>query len=104
MIGWFFFSAVFGFFRSSMLVSCSFDGSLSYESPVVVFFDREHPRFRNFYSTVPVDVVRLKSYVNCPFDLTSVPVRITINKLNLIPKRLVSGVLGVLWNGSRFTS
>ena len=63
MIGWFFFSAVFGFFRSSMLVSCSFDGSLSYESPVVVFFDREHPRFRNFYYTVPVDVVRLLSFM-----------------------------------------
>ena len=56
----FFSTAVFGLFRSS---SCSFDGSLSYDSPVVVFFDREHPRFRNFYYTVPVDVVRLLSFM-----------------------------------------
>ena len=26
--------------------------------------DRNHRRFRNFNSTVPVDVVRVKSYVN----------------------------------------
>ena len=26
--------------------------------------DRSHPRFRNFNSTAPVDVVRVKSYVN----------------------------------------
>ena len=47
----------------------------------VVFLDRGHPRFWNFYSTVPVEVVRVKSYVNCLFDLAGVPVRITINKL-----------------------
>ena len=37
-------------------------------SPVVVFFGRGHPRFWNFYSTIPVDVVRVKSYINCLFD------------------------------------
>ena len=49
-------------------VCCSFSGPLYYGSPVVVFLDRGHPRFRNFYSTIPVDVVRVKSYVNRLFD------------------------------------
>lgn len=78
------------------IYSCSLGNPLSYSSPVVVFYDRGHPRFRNFYSTVPVDVVRLKSYVNNLFDPANVPVWITINELNLIPKQLMSGVVGVL--------
>ncbi|XP_022803223.1 neurogenic locus notch homolog protein 1-like [Stylophora pistillata] len=57
--------------------------------PIVVFFDYGHLRLGNFYPAVPIDVVRVKSYVNSSFDPTSVPVRITINKLNLLPKRLV---------------
>ena len=39
----------------------SLGGPLSHGSSVVVFFDRGHPRFWNFYSTIPVDVVRVKS-------------------------------------------
>ena len=46
----------------------SFGGPLSYGSPVLVFLDGGHPCFWNFYSTIPVDVVRVKSYVNCLFD------------------------------------
>ena len=53
--------------------------SADYGSPVVVFLDRGHPQFRNFYSAVLVDVVRVKSDVNCLFDPASVPLRITIN-------------------------
>ena len=49
-------------------VICSLGGPLSHGSPVVVFFYRGHPRFWNFYSTIPVDVVRVKSYMNCLFD------------------------------------
>ena len=37
--------------------------------------------------------------LNRLFDSTCVPMRITINKLDLIPKRVVSGAVGVLWNG-----
>ena len=70
---------------------CSLGGSLSYSSPVIVFSDRGHPCFWNFNSAIPVDIVRVKSYVNCLFYPACVPVRITINKLNLIPKRVVSG-------------
>ena len=74
---------------------CSFGGPLSYGSPVVVFLDRGHPCFRNFYSTIPFHVARVKSYVNRLFDIAGVPMRITINKLYVVPKRVVSGVVSV---------
>ena len=70
-------------------------GLLSHGSPVV-FFDRGHPRFWNFYSTIPVDVVRVKSYVNRLFDSARVVIRVTINKLYFVPEWLVSGVVGML--------
>ncbi|KAL9970417.1 hypothetical protein ACROYT_G022792 [Oculina patagonica] len=102
VIGWFS-TALIGAFRSSvfcMLVyCCSLGGPQSYSSPVIVFFDRGHPCFRNFNSTVPVDIIRVKSYVNRLFDPACVPVRVTINKLYLTPKRVVSGVVGMLCNG-----
>ena len=44
-------------------VICSLGGPLLHSSPVVVFFDRAHPRFWNFYFTIPIDVVRVKSYI-----------------------------------------
>ena len=62
-------------------------------------FYRGHPRFWNFYSTIPVDVVRVKSYMNCLFDPARVVIRVTINKLYFVPEWLVSGVVGMLWNG-----
>ena len=67
---WLFFStAVIGAFQFLMLVSCSLGGLLSYGSPVVVvfclfvcfFFYNGHSHFRVLYSSVPVDVVRVKS-------------------------------------------
>ena len=91
-------AALIGAFRSSLFhsVICSLGGPLSHGSPAVVFFDRGHPRFWNFYSTIPVDVVRVKSYMNCPFDSTCVVMRVAINKLYFVPEWLVSGVVGVL--------
>ena len=41
------------------------------------FFDRGHPRFWNFYSTIPFDVVRVKSYMNCFFDSARDPYHYT---------------------------
>ena len=76
----------------SILVNCSHGGPLSYGSPVLVFLDRGHLCFWNFYFTVPVDVVRLKFCVNHLFEPTCVTMRITINKLYFIPKRVVSVV------------
>ena len=75
---------------------CSLGGPLSHGSPVVVFFDRGHLRFRNFYLAIPVDVVRVRSYMNCLFDPARVVIRVTINKLYFVPEWLVSGVLGML--------
>ena len=71
MVGWFS-TALIGAFRSLLFhsVICSLGGPPSHGSRVVVFFDRGHPRFWNFYSTIPVDVVRVKSYMNCLFDPT----------------------------------
>jgi len=56
-------SAVIGAFRSSYrsivpASSCSLSGPLLHCSPVVVYFDHGHPCFRNFNSTIPVDVIR----------------------------------------------
>ena len=75
---------------------CSLGSPLSHGCLVVVFFDRGHPRFWNFYSTIPVDVVRVKSYVNCLFDPARVVIRVTINKHYFVPEWLVSGVVGML--------
>ena len=65
-----FLTALIGAFRSVLFhsVICSLGGPLSQGSPVVVFFDRGHQCIWNFYSTIPVDVVRVKSYMNCLFD------------------------------------
>ena len=58
-------------------VICSLGGPLSHSSPVVVFFDRGHPRFWNFYSTIPVFFFRVKSYMNCLFDSARDPYHYT---------------------------
>ena len=90
--------SLIGTFRSLLFHSVIFslDSPLSHGFPVVVFFDRGHPRFWNFYSTIPVDVVRVKSYMNCLFDPVRVVIRVTVNKLHLVPEWLVSGVVGML--------
>ena len=77
-------------------VISSLGGPLWHGSPVVVFFDRGHSRFWNFYSTIPVDVVGLKSYMNCLFDSAHVVIMVTINKLYFVPEWLVSSVVGML--------
>ena len=46
--------------------------------------DRMYPCFRNFDSTVSIDVIRMKSYLDSLFDPACVSVRVTINKVDLI--------------------
>ena len=70
----------------SILAVHSLGGPLPHGSPVVEFFDRGHPHFWNFYSTIPVDVAGMKSYVNCLFDPARVVIRVTINKLYFVPE------------------
>ena len=52
-----------------------------------------------FDSTIPVDVSRLKSYVDSLLDPMCVPVRILINKLDLVPNWIVAGLMGAFRNG-----
>ena len=68
---------------------------------LLCFFYLGHPRILNFYSTIPVDVVRVKSYIHCLFDPARVVIRVTINTLYFVPEWLVSGVMGMLWNEPR---
>ena len=63
-----------------------------------------HPRFWNLNSTVPVDVVRVKSYVDSLLNSTRVPVRVTVNKLNLVSERIMPGLIGVFRNGRSLSS
>ena len=60
---------------------------MSYGSPVVLFLDRRHPYFCSFYSIISVDVVRVKSDVIRLFDPAFVPMTITINEHDFVPKQ-----------------
>ena len=55
--------------------------------------------FWNFNSIIPVDVVRVKSYVNSLFNPTGIPMWVSVNKLNLIPERIVARRIAAFWNG-----
>ena len=79
-----------GAFRSShcfnvQVSKCFLGGPLLYRSLVVVYFDPWHPWFRNI-STIPVDVIREKFYVNS-------------NKPDCVPDRTVAGLVVVFKNG-----
>ena len=92
-----------GAFRSShcsivLASSCALSDPLLYRFPVVVFFDRGHPCFRNFNSNIPVDVIRVKSFVNSLLDPMSVPFRFLFNKPDLVPNGIVAGLVGVFRN------
>ena len=86
-----------GAFRSS-LFQREVAGPLLYHSPVV-FLDRGHPHFGNFNCAVPVVVISVKSYVDSLHDPKGVPVRVSINKLYLVPKQILAGLVGMLRNG-----
>ena len=91
--------AVIGGFRSSLFWrEVVPSGPLLYRFPVV-FLNRGYPCFGNFNSAIPVDVIRVKSYVNNFLDPSGVPVRVSIKKLYLVPKRVMAGLVGVLRNG-----
>ena len=78
--------------------SCSLSGPRLNRSPVVLYFDRGHPYFRNFNSTIPLDVIRVKSYVDSLLDPRCVLVGISINKLDLVADRIAPGLVGVFKN------
>ena len=76
----------------------SISGLLWWRSAVMLSAHCRHTRFRNLNSTVPVDVVRVKSYVNSLFNSTRVPVQLSVNKLNIVPERIMPGLIGVFRN------
>ena len=47
-----------------------------------------------------VDVMRLKSYVDSFLGIKCVPLKVSINKLDLVPYRIVAGLVGVFKNGA----
>ena len=66
---------------------CSLTGPLK---SVVGLFDRGYPSFGNVDSAIPIDVVGMKTYMDSLFDPTSVPVGVTINKLNFVNPKYVN--------------
>ena len=68
MIAWFSRAVIGASTIIPVPVSCSLSGPFFRSSPAIVFLDRGHPCFWNFNSTIPVDVLRVKSYVNRRFD------------------------------------
>ena len=91
-----------GPFRSStdpLLRGCSLSVPLLYTALLLYFFDHGQPPCRNFFSTIPVDVVRVKSYVDmASLTLRESPVRASIIKLYLVPDRIVAGLESVFRN------
>ena len=60
--------------------------------------DRRYPSFRNFNSTISIDVIWMKSYLDSLLDPSCVPVRVTTNKLNFFPNWKIPRFVGVLRN------
>ena len=50
-------------------------------------------------STLPFDIVKVKSCVDSLHNSTKVPVRVLVNKLNFVPERIMPGLVGVFRNG-----
>ena len=64
----------------------------------VVLFDLGYSSLGNFDSIIPIDVVRMKSYMDSLFDPTCILLRVMINKLNLAPSRNMPRFVSVLRN------
>lgn len=75
--------------------SVSLCGPLPHGSLPLCFCDLRHRVVWNFISIVSVNVVRVNSYMNCPFYPACLEIGITINELYFAPERAVFGVVGV---------
>lgn len=58
---------------------CFLVGLLCCWMAVVLSVCTKYPSFRNFNTTISIDVIRMESYLNSFFDPTCEPVRVTIN-------------------------
>ena len=61
-------------------------------------------RFRNLNSTLPVDVVRVKSYVNSLYNCTRVPARVSVKKINFVSERIMPDLTGGVFRNGRSLS
>ena len=69
-----------------------------------VFFACGHPASGMSVTLLPVDVVKVKSYVQSFFVPSSVCTRrVLINKLYLVPKRIVAGFVDMFWKGENLS-
>ena len=68
----------------------------------VVLFDHGYPSFGNFDSTIPINVVEMKSYMDSLIDLSPYMCTsgVMINKLNLAPNRNMPHFVSMLRNHS----
>ena len=64
----------------------------------------DRPSFRNLNSTVPVDVVRVKSHVDRLHIREYHTVRVSVNKLNFVPERIMPGLIDMFRNGRSLSS
>ena len=90
----------------AVLLICSLGGPLSHGSPVVVFLaDRGHSCLWNFNFTVPIDVIRVKSYVNYCF-LMLIPSWLSLPStsscLRFAPN-LIASLTVTHWTSTTFT-
>ena len=93
------FEVVIGWNFTTM-IGASSEGSLSgplpHGSSVVVSVDLQHSGFLDFCLTVPVDVVKVKSYAKGLFQLARIEMGISIKKLYFVQERAVTSVVGEL--------
>ena len=55
-----------------------------------VVWSYRHPRFKNLNSTVPVNIVMVKSCASNLFNSTIIPVRVSVNKLDFVRKWIIA--------------
>ena len=88
-------TALIGAFRSLLFTQGSAPSAVRCHTALLLlcFIDRGHPRFWNFYTTIAVDVVRVKLHMNCLFD----PARVVIRARSINFTSFQSGLCPVLW-------
>lgn len=85
--------------RISILVAqrrdCPLSGLQSHRVSIMSFA-RGHLHWQNLNTTIPVEVVGVKSYGNSLLSPPCAPIQVSINKYNFVPERIVPGRIPVL--------
>ena len=97
------FSTVFWYYTFSKKKKlCSNEQLCTYWKKSLFSSRRKGCGYSSWWITIKFDVVRAKPSMNCLFDPARLVIRVTINKFYLVPEWLMSGVVGMLWNGEGF--